>query len=485
MNNLLKIDFLNRKNPSSLLGLALDGSRLEGVVLKRSNGSLNVQQRFSATLSLDLLTNDAELVGREILNQLEAAGVRERRCVVAVPLKWALAAHTKIPEVPEADVPGFLQIEAERGFPTDVTTLQMATSRLVSPAGEKHATFIGIPNAHVERLEQVLRAAKLKPLSFSLGITALQPAVAGEPGGVLALVIGEDQLGLQITSGGGVAALRALEDALETDDDGRVLNADRLVREARITLGQLPADVRDSIKCIRIFGKREQAQKLADEIRPRLETGGVKIELVSTYPANEFSKTIPVDTNVSAAFSLAARQLIGRNDPFEFLPPKISAWRQATLKYTTGRLRTAGLAAAAVLVIVGGLFGYQYWRLSQLQTQWAEMKPKVDELKSVEQQITQYRPWFDNSFHYLSIMLDITSAFPDNGSVTAKTLEIRDWNIVNCSGNAQSQTAFLETVHKLGAVKGVSDLLPQVRGRSPMQFTFDFKINEKGVSENR
>jgi hypothetical protein len=40
-------------------------------------------------------------------------------------------------------------------------------------------------------------------------------------------------------------------------------------------------------------------------------------------------------------------------------------------------------------------------------------------------------------------------------------------------------------VHKLGAVNGVSDLLPQVRGRSPMQFTFDFKINEKGVSENR
>src|SRR5262245_59086816 len=97
MNNIIKINFLQRKNPSSLLGLALDGSRLEGVVLRRHNGSLQVNQRFSAALSLDPLTNDAELVGREILNQLQAAGVRERRCVVAVPLKWALAAHTKIP----------------------------------------------------------------------------------------------------------------------------------------------------------------------------------------------------------------------------------------------------------------------------------------------------------------------------------------------------------------------------------------------------
>jgi len=143
MNNVIKVSFLKRRAPSSLLGLTLDGNRLEGVVLRRSNGSLQVNQRFTATLSLDPLTNEPELVGREILNHLDAAGVRERRCVVAVPLKWALAAHTRIPELPEADVVSFLQIEAERGFPTDVTTLQIATSRLLSASGEKHATLSG------------------------------------------------------------------------------------------------------------------------------------------------------------------------------------------------------------------------------------------------------------------------------------------------------------------------------------------------------
>jgi len=94
MNKIIKVNFLKRGAPSSLLGLTLDGSRLEGVVLRRSNGLLQVNQRFTAVLSLDPLTNEPELVGREILNHLEAAGVRERRCVVALPLKWALAAHT-------------------------------------------------------------------------------------------------------------------------------------------------------------------------------------------------------------------------------------------------------------------------------------------------------------------------------------------------------------------------------------------------------
>ena len=94
MNNILKINFSRRKKLTGLLGLALDGSRLDGVVLRRTNGSLQVQQTFSVTLSLDPLTAAPELVGREIRNQLDAAGVRERRCVVGVPLKWILTAQT-------------------------------------------------------------------------------------------------------------------------------------------------------------------------------------------------------------------------------------------------------------------------------------------------------------------------------------------------------------------------------------------------------
>ena len=46
----------------TVLGLALDGARLDGVVLRRTNGSLAVLQSFSATLALDPLTAAPELV---------------------------------------------------------------------------------------------------------------------------------------------------------------------------------------------------------------------------------------------------------------------------------------------------------------------------------------------------------------------------------------------------------------------------------------
>ena len=106
---LLRMNRLRRQRLSGLLGLSLDGSRLDGVVLRRTNGALQVQESFSVSLSLDPLTADAQLVGREIRNHLDAAGVRERCCVVGVPLKWALTTHVELPELPEDDIAGCLR----------------------------------------------------------------------------------------------------------------------------------------------------------------------------------------------------------------------------------------------------------------------------------------------------------------------------------------------------------------------------------------
>ncbi len=121
-----------KQRASSVLGLSLDGNRLEGVVLRRTNGSLVLQKTISASLSLDPLTNDPELVGREIQNHLEKAGIRERRCAVCVPLNWVLTLQTKLPDLPEADVSGFLQIEAERGFPYGPDALLICASRFTT-----------------------------------------------------------------------------------------------------------------------------------------------------------------------------------------------------------------------------------------------------------------------------------------------------------------------------------------------------------------
>ena len=476
MNNILKINFGKRKRLASLLGLTLDGSRLEGVVVRRTNGSLRVQQNFSAVLSLDPLTAAPELVGREIQNHLEAAGVRERYCVVGLPLKWVLTTSTELPPLPEADAASLLQIEAERGFPCDVTTLQMADSRCALAGDKKHVTFFGISKSQIEPLIRVLAAAKLKPLSFSLGLPALQPPDSKTDEGVLALVIGETSVGLQITCKGGVAALRVFEGTVENEGGRRSLQAGAVAREARITLGQLPAELRGGIRHIRVFGPREKARQLADEMELGFEPMGLAVEAVTAWRPGEFSVEIPPDAPVSAAFSLAARRLAGLPAIFEFLPPRPNVLEQFVAKYSSGKFRSAGMAAAAVVAIVGGLFLIQEIELIHLRSEWSTMSAKVTDLSALQDQIQRYKPWYDSSFRALTILKQLTLAFPEDGAVTAKTIEIHNGNTVTCSGTASDMGALLRTTSQLRAIDGVGSVtIEQTRGKSPMEFTFDFQ----------
>ena len=480
-----KFKFRKRKKLTTLLGLTLDGSKLDGVVLRRTNGALQKLQSFSAQLTLDPLTAAPELVGREIRNQLDAAGVRERDCILGVPLKWVLTAQTELPPLPEADAQGLLQMEVERGFHSDVTELLVDNSR--SPlAGDK--TFVllaAIPNTHLEALEQILAAAKLKPVSFGLGISALQSPAAEKSNGVLALAIGESHVGLQITAGG-VVALRGLEGAIDNEAGRRALQPEVVTREARVTLGQLPAELRAKVKRIRIFGPKELAQQLADEMELRFEPMGLKVETVPAYAPDEFGVTLSPDASLSPAFSLAARYLTEQKPAFEFLPPKPTLLEQLAAKYSSGRLRTTGAVAAGVAAIVLGIFLFQQFQLWRLRSQWSHMQVKVTELQKIQDQIRQYRPWYGGTFRSLAILRELALAFPQDGVVTAKVIAIRDDGTVNCSGNAQDSAALLALEASLSKLPGVSEVhQEQIRGsKPPLQFVFSFKFNHGGASEN-
>lgn len=474
-----------KRTPSTILGLAFDAGRLEVAVVRRSNGSLQVQKTFSVPLALNPLTADAELVGREIRNHLDQNDIRERRCVVGLPLNWALTVQTKVPDLPEADLASFLEIEAERGFPYGPETLAVCSSLYRPDGGERSATLVAVPRNHLGQLEKALKAAQLRPVSFTLGITALQSAAKESSQGVMALAIGENSVDLQLTFGGGIVALRSLDGSSEADGVQKRPYSDLVAREIRITLGQLPAEFRGALRKVRLFGRGEFAQRFAEDITVRAEAMGLKVELVKDYVADEFTSQFPAGTTVSAAVSLAARQLTVGRPRLEFLPPKTNAWLQLTTRFSSKKLAWAGATAGAAALLLAGVFLVQQWQLSRYQSQWSAMEPKVKELEDMQQQIKRFRPWFDDSFRSLSILRKLTEAFPEDGVVSARTFEIRELSSVTCSGVARDNQAFLKMLDHVRATKQVGNLkVDQVRGKTPLQFTFNFQWSEGGRNEN-
>jgi hypothetical protein len=467
-----------KQRASTVLGLSLDGNRLEGVVVRRLNGSLQVQQTVAAPLALPPLTGDPELVGREIRNHLDQAGVRERRCALCIPLNWLLTLQVKVPDLPEADVASFLQIEAERGFHAGLENLFIATSRCHIGTGEDYATLVALPRTHVARLEAVLKAAQLKPLSYSLGVTALGGSIKDSPQGVLTLSLGAGSADLLVGTGGGILTLRALEGVAEGDGAQKRIDADIVAREIRITLGQLPPAVGGALRNVRVCGRGEIARQFVNDITPRLDAMGLKLELLDRSSAAQFDKPPAAEIAQSPALALAANYVLGLAPGPELLPPKVQPWQQfLSAKVGSRKLVWAGATAGGLVLIVAGAFLFQEWQIDSLDSQLKAIAPDVKMASDARDNSRKFGAWANDTFPGLRIMQAVAQAFPLDGNVTAKSLEIHDLATVTCSGNAGDNQAYLRLLDRLNSTPEIntSAKTDTVRGQDPLQFVFNFE----------
>lgn len=479
------IPFLKKQRPSSVLGLALDGNQLDAVVLRR-NGSLRVQQTVSAALALSPLSGDPELVGREIRNHLDQAGIRERRCALSIPPGWLLSTQVKLPDLPEADLASFLQIEGERGFPSGAENLFIVDSRYRLANGEHYATLLAVPRNHLETLQKVLKAAQLKPVTFSPGLATMDYPEKNSGEGALVLALGNQSLNLLVTSGSGIVGVRSLDAAMENESGQRTIDADLVARELRITLGQLPPALAEKIRTVRLFGRADPAKRFADEISSRVQAMGLKVEIMDRPSAAKFDPALSPDLAASPALALAANWLKAAAPAPELLPPKVNPWQQfLSGKQTSKKLAWAGGVAGGVAILVIGGFLYQSWQIARYESKWNAMAQKVTELQADQDQIKKYHPWFDHSYRGLRILRRLAEAFPESGYVSAKSLEIRDLTAVTCSGVARDNQSYIKLIGQLQAAPEVTNLKTELlRGQSPLQFSFNYQWEGGGSSGN-
>jgi hypothetical protein len=449
--------------PSTLLGIAFEARHVQVAHVHRSGESFQVLKTFGFELSESPMIGNAQTLGAEIREALQNENIRENRCVVALPVQWVLSLSTKIPELPDADVHEFLNLEAERSFAYDPESLFVSSSRLRFASGDQYANIAGVQREQITNLQSVLQAARLKPLSFTVGLAAIQKAFPDGQAPELMLALQKHAVEVGIASGETLFAMRSIEQAEENVD------ADGLGRELRVTLGQLPGDLRARLVNARLFGSEEAVSRLKMNLAPRLRAMGLE----------------PQALDADSAAAAAGAYLLGRRPDFEFLPPRVSAWKQFAGKTSARKLGwAAGIAGALILLIIL-VFIVQGWQLSNLQSRWASMSPRVTELEDMQQQIKKFRPWFDESFRSLSIFRKLTEAFPADGAVTAKTLEIRNGAQVNCSGVAKNDQAYFKMLDQLRSNKEVVDVkYEQIHGKSPLQFNFSYRWVEGGSGEH-
>jgi len=474
---------------SSLVGLSLEPGRLRVAVLRRSGNRLQVRRAMVAPLSLDPLANDPELVGQEIRNHLVAAGVRERRCLVCVPLKWALTACVALPDLSDEDAESYVALQAEREFPFALEDLRLSSSRHQTQDGRKGALLAAIQANSLGRLQKALKVARLRPVAATFGMLSAVGDGAQADEGKIVLFAGPEGVDLAVWAGGGFVALRPLGEMRGTEEDEKRFDAEGIVRQVRITLGQLPEDLRTTIAAVEVAGPLAMTQALVADLRQPATRIGLPVEtatLASEAAAANGCGMDAMGDEEAARFApllcVTARRLRGRALDFEFPLATPSRLRVIGGRISSRWTAWLGSAAAALILVIGAAFLVQSWRLARLESAWKKIEPQATEAQALRDRLREYQPWFESSPEVLTIMRRLAEALPEEGSVWITSLGIDGLSDVSCSGKARENRVWLETLDRLRASDGIEDVKVLSIRDNPgeaglLQFALQFRWN--------
>lgn len=438
---------------TSLLGLVFDQTGIH--VAHASRVKEQIDTHSIDPLPLDLSKGDPAALGKQLAAHLEKSGLKEKRCIVALPTEWFMTVSTMLPDLPAADVDSLLQLEAESGFPCESDELYTVRSPQ-SLGGKTVMTQLAVRTVDINRMSELLTAAGLKPLRYTAQPAVLPEALAEKDQGVVSLLLSETPPSLIVGAGSGIAALRALPSSLDAPL--------ALARDVRITFEESLAPVKSSLRRVRLFGAPRDCQAVQSPLAAWASALSVSLETQEWTPSH------------SAA--ALARLGLQKTDPLpNVLPPRPSRWEQWTQRYNGRRLRLVAALGAAALIALIGAFVWREYETWRLRDQWARIKPQVDDLEGLQARIREFRPWHDTSYRTLHVLRVVTDVFPENGTVTAKSFEIRNQSAVTVTGVTRDNTALLTSLEKLRQRAEVTNLkVEQIRGKSPAQFTFTFHV---------
>ena len=106
---------------------------------------------------------------------------------------------------------------------------------------------------------------------------------------------------------------------------------------------------------------------------------------------------------------------------------------------------------------------------------------RIEDVKSYQlpSEATSFIAYLKDDKDKTLILRRLSEAFPEDGSVSAKSIEIRGPSRVACSGTARDPQAWLRMLDNVRGAPGISDVqVEQVRGKAPVEFSFNFKWDE-------
>ena len=480
--------------PSRFLGLSLGDRSIFAAELAISRDRVEVKQLAELVFPSDASWEAPEKLGPLLRRLLRQNHFSTSRAIVGVPARWVMAREKLVPPTSAGLAGKTLQLQAERESSLEVKDLVLDYAGAVDPQKAKNVLLVTLLRQHLERVEQVAKAAGIRLLAITSSTLALSSfALVDAPEARIFLSLATEGAEIVFLEDGAPRLLRHLPlKVLSTEDGGepRSIGVAALSSEVRRAMTQLPK---------RNGSPSAQALILWDGIGLGSETPGalgerleVEVQSCERLTARGFpqaqnlqSETKRFGPAVALAFSGARRELLGVDFLHSrcFSPKKIRLGRRAVW---------AGAAAAALLAVGVFLFldledrAAELGRLNELAGGVPVVQDRVDlhhVPEGVAEKVSFVMGWYEERPPFLECLKQVTLAFPEEGAVWATSFTASENRKGSLSGKAVDQKSILSVLDRLKTNNKLSDVkLSDMReGGTAGEISFALSFTFNGV----
>lgn len=423
---------MNKMKPESrptrgpeYLGIDIDPQGLFVVAGAAGTKSARVEQVFAWVPGEDhgpppLTVETAKEIGEQLRRKLDAAKFARLPAVVAIGRERVILAEVKYPPVPPAEEPALVRFQAmkvitESGDDVVIDYCPAANGTgTTDPTAERKAAVVAVRKEVFEAVRDMCTAAGLKlaavtPRPFAVAAALSQAIRTGDapapenPDDPLAvLTLGPQGGEFTVTRGGQVSFTRAVPAPVLSNE---ALLLGEVKRNLTVFAGQNPGH---PVRAVYVAEAEDLLGGWAGRLRPGLPVPVHAFDPLAGSPAAVPEK---LRGRYAGAAGLLAGQAAGL--PINFAAPRqprVAANPQRTL------LTIAG-AAAVLLLLVGGVFGYM-----ALDTADRELADKQAEKAALEKYVADWEPdrkrleaadqWEARGVNYLEELDDMSDRLP-------------------------------------------------------------------------
>ncbi|HWB53507.1 MAG TPA: hypothetical protein VG722_04915 [Tepidisphaeraceae bacterium] len=430
-----------KRSTGSILGIAVSEREL---LIAEVSGAANPAINRTETFSISMPLADPKSTGQTLRQFLKDKGFTASKAIIGLPAKWITARSWQVPPATPSAANSILRLVAERQFPPELKDFVFDYAGDTNPTQPTTVLLLGTSSQRINQLVNVADAAGLNVLAVTSSSLALSAAMKQPERQKILVALNSESAELVVNSDTGPRSLRHLPLASE-----QLTSSNGSAAPAVATLGS------ELMRASLGSGEGVYGQLLlwdslglrADALATLRDRYSLNIATTRDLSALELNDATESAFGPAAALALLAVRRAPL--PVDFIDSRLAPPKQNRM----GRKAYwgAGVAAAILIGIAASLWSLhsQQNELDNLNARLNQMQPALVTARATDAKVTMADGWYGNRPSMLDCLDHITQAFPQEGSIWATNISVRDNGMGTVTGRARDQSAVLSVYDRM------------------------------------